>query len=911
MEVLLLDLEGNPEKGIKWDEEGILIVGSASQSDLRIQDDQIGPIQCYLQSEGITEYALVHVDPDSETMYQGKAIERVSIGKGEMFQIPGYLVSIQEDSGDGSGSTTGSPSKSKSHKKESRSRSKTHAKKEPATASMTAEQQTKTEDRVLRRFLLREGVVSEQDMKECMKLQESLKKEDVYLPLGQLLCLKNYLSERVYQEIDEHLTEHMGGYDETLPAYLKHSFVNDPNFPDTALKEGLISTDEHKKARKIQRKLEEKEVYLPLGEVLVKWGFIKLSKAKALQLSRESEDRTGGTMTEEGKTTESEEDTIPELSELSFTDRTMMESLIRENKLDRSQVPGILEAARNRSETGSISSSLRNVLTEEGIVDSDELTRMTSSEFSKVRLPQEREPMGFGLKVAVFLLCFVGGGAGIFILGGQTQGGDNRDYQQETARDEGDFIPAGLRNESQSSSSEKQASASDQNSGGQNSKNDTLSIPDQNGVFLAKGQNRFTFSVRLSPKQLRLPSDQLFLKVFLEDHPVYPTYIQLNKRAGGRYEITMDPPFYDPNSNRKEDLVPFGLYRLKLFYSSSRPPLTAPDPVYLAAEEYYSPLDSSFEAFLNGQSWKTEIVKPYGSRQRIKKSRTELLEFLRKQLQDFQNPEGAFSEWKTKLARVYSTGKSPSSETFLKLTRKIEEIAQEKQKNIKNIETRFQILPFGEIRKNVRQYVRGLPQNMFALTRRAFQEYYEGSLPHWLENKNRSSDLPLPELAEKPKKISQEIARKMKKPLSDSAFSLLDNVIQNLYNTSRLLSMLEDKQSFLASFPYLSDEKYATVIQFLDFVEGYLTFQELGIRFSSLSSVLDQSEARKKKEILRKLPEVLKQKAHFLIYRGLQEEDVRIPDNLISSKKQIKNRSINELNDAINRAFNKVKPSVN
>lgn len=902
MDVLLLDLEGTPEKSVQWDKNGILIVGSARQCDLQIEEDNIGPIQCYIQHLEGDHYKLVHVDPDSETLYQGKSISQVSIQSGEMFQIPSFLVSLQEDSGGGDSSSqpSESPAKASSERQSTTSRSTTASVSAEGTSltEMSPSQKTETEDRVLKRFLLREGVVSEQTIKETQVLQEMLEEDGIYLSLGELLCLQNHLSEKKFQNIDRHLRNHMESYEETIPHYMKHAFINDPDFPRTALKQNLITSEQHQQARQVQQTLEEKNIYLPLGEILLKWEFLKLSKAKALELSAQSKEKTGGAVSGSSEETEQEEEVegVPELSDLSYTDRTTLEELVRQDKIVQEQVPVILEKAYEQQGSESFSSSLRNVLTGQGIVDEAELSQYASTGFSRVQIGEDTQKMGFGLKVAAFLLCFVAGGAAIILLGSQESQAPTTETATNTQQTP---PPVPFPTERTGEEDESSTDESDQTTqeAQPEPKQEPLKIPEKNGVFLAEGNHRFTFSVRISPKKIGLTNRRIFMKLYLENHPVFVSAIQLNHQNS--YYQKQLTPFHNTSSKQQNDLFPHGLYNIRIFYPPNSPPQNLPDSIYLAAEEHINPLTESFESFLSGDTWNIAVVKPYGSRSQIEKSRQQMLQFLQKRLDFLLASDTPFSRWKQKLAQVFSSRKNPSSETYVKLTQRIEQDVKKNLEELKNLEQKYRVLPFKDLRKQTRKLFRTLPEQVYAITRKGFQKHSEGPIPRWLKDKGVSQMVTLPKLAEQVENLKNEMGTKAKESVTKKLIQLTKPTLRNLQNSMQLLAMLEKKQAFIASFPYLSKGEYATIIQFVKFMKGYLQFQKFGLEFSSFKPYLPQDRERKKVQMLMKMPELLRKKTMKLVLKGLTERDLKVPKRLIPNRKAIKKLSLTTVNERL------------
>lgn len=132
--------------------------------------------------------------------------------------------------------------------------------------------------RVQKKILLKLGLVEENDLQQCIEVKREIQDQhDISLPLPTILYHRNLLSEENLRNFHTFFQENFSHLSPSLPIPLQYEFLSE--HPEENLEQSILETDEIKQeyvreARAIRDELQEKNLSLTTGEILIHSGKI-------------------------------------------------------------------------------------------------------------------------------------------------------------------------------------------------------------------------------------------------------------------------------------------------------------------------------------------------------------------------------------------------------------------------------------------------------------------------------------------------------------------------------------------------------------------------------------------------------------------------------------------------------------
>lgn len=239
------------------------------------------------------------------------------------------------------------------------------------------------EDALLARLLLNTDLVSEQNVEMVRELKETFREQGVKVSIVDLLIQSGFLSRSDLNSLREMVNEETGEGESIMPPRFEHPFLTQQDLAERALDEGIISEDTFEQVEAIRDLFDEHGVSKTGGEILVEQGFVEPYE---LDIDEEPAEEEGtmdipsedevdlsstNTSTSEGRASgdrESGGETLKRSSVISELDRFVIEELVERGRLERSQIPTIVEKARERQQGEGGASAVQDVLKDQGII---------------------------------------------------------------------------------------------------------------------------------------------------------------------------------------------------------------------------------------------------------------------------------------------------------------------------------------------------------------------------------------------------------------------------------------------------------------------------------------------------------------------------------------------------------------
>ncbi len=237
------------------------------------------------------------------------------------------------------------------------------------------------EDALLAKLLLNTDLVSEENVAAVRDMQSNLRDQDIKISIVDLLLQRDLLSRSDLNSLRSLVEQETEGGDALMPARFEYPFLTQKEIAERAREEGVISDRTYERMREIQEQLEEQGITKTGGEVLVEQGFVQPEELQIEESSSEEGfmDRIeeGGDLPEsftasQSTSSESREgrgDPSRSRSQvMTELDRYVLEELVERGRIERAQIPDVVEEARNRETDGPGGSAVQDELRDRGIL---------------------------------------------------------------------------------------------------------------------------------------------------------------------------------------------------------------------------------------------------------------------------------------------------------------------------------------------------------------------------------------------------------------------------------------------------------------------------------------------------------------------------------------------------------------
>lgn len=237
------------------------------------------------------------------------------------------------------------------------------------------------EDALLAKLLLNTDLVSEENVAAVRDMQSNLRDQDIKISIVDLLLQRDLLSRSDLNSLRSLVEQETEGGDALMPARFEYPFLTQKEIAERAREEGVISDRTYERMREIQEQLEEQGITKTGGEVLVEQGFVQPEELQIEESSseegfmdriEEGEDLQESFTASQSTSSESREgrgDPSRSRSQvMTELDRYVLEELVERGRIDRAQIPDVVEEARNRETDGPGGSAVQDELRDRGIL---------------------------------------------------------------------------------------------------------------------------------------------------------------------------------------------------------------------------------------------------------------------------------------------------------------------------------------------------------------------------------------------------------------------------------------------------------------------------------------------------------------------------------------------------------------
>jgi len=738
--------------------------------------------------------------------------------------------------------------------------------------------ESRDKEDLIGKMLLKAGLVDEGQLENVRKIQSTLLDRGASVSSLSILHQNELVSRADLEKLQEFVDERFQQIDSILPPALRYSFLKEEPLARRALEAGVVSRETFDRARKAKKVLDEYGIDKTTTELLVEQESVDVQKLRGLHSKETGEDAPldAGADTASFEETESGEGSSAAASTSAETtrdaysnresgsvmtsvDRNLLEELVRQDRIERSQIPDIVNRARTKQQQGDPASSpVRSVLKEMSLItpeNAGDLIDAAMENQARRERWDRRSLLQMGAVLASVLLLITLTGFLFSTLTG-TDGTDPR-ADASTAKTK--------------TSSGTDGVTADQNSPRKNTGGTKPATADASGSEPETSPPERTSYLMTFKKQFNF---------FHPEHASCTCQVEYDGRRITERNLNISPDgrlSFSFARSSERNAFSKGLYLARCTVREDTPRMPQ-DP--LNALEMYGPDSKQFQGYIYEEQWSFRIVERIGSLSSIVNNRWSFAEQLR-------TATGRLLDvW-----AQFQNGAEQSPPNFQKLNKQYSNLNRQCssiRKQLEEINRTYRTHPYPDVRSQLEHVTRQLPRVALGIVKKRMEQ--EGrTIPENLKKRaGAASDTPgerADELVEQLKNQRKTLPEKKNGvQLSRNLRKYFEQDVDTLLQNETLLRLLSRKNVLREGLP-TSDALMmrSTLTQIYKYVSSHIEFHALLVENAGALRLLSEKNADK----VRQLPPLLTRHLHALLARLAEQRDVDLPFKLKSVDRPI------------------------